>query len=225
MKQVFDHFSREAKSFDQGIIKSVPYYLEMLQILCLMFPYPKNKNIKIMDVGVGTGNISYAVKTAFPNAQIVCLDLAPKMLEVAKEKLKGFKGIEFVHANIEDYKFEQKFDAIVSSLTLHHLETDKEKHSFHKKAFDALKKGGIFINIDIVIAPDKHTQNINIGKWKEHILKSANENFVKDRYKKYLEEDRPAIILNELNSLKNVGFKYVDVFFKYFNFAVYGGRK
>jgi len=225
MEQVKDHFNSEATVFDKGILKSVPYYTQMLEVLTNMLPFKRSAKIDVLDVGSGTGNIALAVKLVFPNAKILCLDLAPNMLNVAKEKLSAYKEIEYVQADVADYKFNRKFDAIVSSLTLHHLETDSDKHKFHLKAFKALKSPGMFVNADIIVAPEKEMQSKNIEKWKQFILKSSSEEFVKDRYKKYLAEDRPAVLLNEVNSLKKSGFKHVEVFWKYYNFAVYGGMK
>ena len=223
--QIFDHFNTEATVFDAGVLKSVPHYRQMLSVLIDMLPFPRNKKIDLLDIGTGTGNIAYNLKKAFPHSHLVCLDFSPNMLEVAKAKLTDFKGVEFVLADINYYKFDHKYDAVVSSLTLHHLATDKDKHNFHKKIFSSLKKGGIFINADIVLAADKVVQAINLKKWKDFILESSSAEFVKDRYKKYLAEDRPAILLHELESLRRTGFKAVDVFWKYYNFAIYGGLR
>jgi len=225
MRQVFDHFNTEAAVFDAGILKSVPHYQQMIGVIVDMLPFPRGKKVNIMDVGTGTGNIAYNLKTAFPNSNLVCLDLAPNMLAVAREKLAKFRGVEYIESDAASHVFDRKYDAIVSSLTLHHLESDADKRAFHKKVFNALKKGGVFINADIVVAPDKYWQEANLAKWKAFILKSSSPEFVADRYKKYKAEDRPSVLLNELDSLWKCGFRSVEVFWKYYNFAVYGGIK
>jgi len=223
LQQVFEHFDGEARVFDAGILKSVPHYRQMIGVIIEMLPFPRQKKVVLMDIGTGTGNIAFNLKTAFPNSELVCLDLSPKMLMVARQKLTAFKGVEYVVADAAAYNFDRQYDAIVSSLTLHHLETDADKHAFHKKAFQALKKGGLFINADIIMAPDQKMQAVNLAKWTGFILKSSSPEFVADRYKKYKAEDRPAVLLNELDSLRKCGFRSVDVFWKYYNFAVYGG--
>lgn len=225
MKQVFEHFNTEATVFDEHVLKSIPHYQQMIEVIINMLPFTKDKPFTIMDVGTGTGNIAYNIKSAFPKCKLVCLDLAPNMLKIAQEKLKGFKNVEYVEADVNNYTFDRQYDAIVSSLTLHHLETDTDKHAFHKKAYKALKKGGCFINADIIIAPDKKMQQVNLAKWHEFILRSSSQEYVNDRYKKYLAEDRPAILLHEIDSLRKCGFRSVEVFWKYYNFVVYGGAK
>ena len=42
---------------------------------------------------------------------------------------------------------------------------------------------------------------------------------------KYREEDKPAKLMNQLQWLVDIGFIETDVIWKYYNFAVYGGRK
>ena len=42
---------------------------------------------------------------------------------------------------------------------------------------------------------------------------------------KYEKEDRPAVLLDQLTWLKEIGFADIDVIWKYHNFAVYGGVK
>jgi tRNA (cmo5U34)-methyltransferase len=225
LRQVFEHFDGEARVFDVGILKSVPHYQQMIGVIVEMLPFSRQKKVSLMDIGTGTGNIAFNLKTAFPNSELVCLDLSPNMLAVAGKKLASFRGVEYVVADALAYKFDRKYDAIVSSLTLHHLENDADKHAFHKKAFKALKKGGMFINADILVAPDKKMQAVNIAKWQEFILRSSTPEFAADRYKKYKAEDRPAILLHELDSLRRCGFRSVEVFWKYYNFAVYGGLR
>ena len=211
--------------FDAGVLKSVPHYQEMISVITSILPFKRTEKVALLDIGTGTGNIAYNLKRSFPASKLLCLDLSPKMIEVAKEKLKGFKGVEYVVADAASFTLKQKYDAIVSSLTLHHLETDKEKHAFHRKVFKALNPGGYFINADILIAEDQHVQDVNLAKWKAFILKASTPAFAKDRYKKYLAEDRPAVLFEELSSLREAGFKGVEVYWKYYNFAVYGGQK
>jgi tRNA (cmo5U34)-methyltransferase len=41
----------------------------------------------------------------------------------------------------------------------------------------------------------------------------------------YRDEDNPAMLIDQLDWLREIGFTEVDVLLKYFNFALYGGRK
>lgn len=42
---------------------------------------------------------------------------------------------------------------------------------------------------------------------------------------KYRNEDKPARLLDQIKWLEEIGFSDVDILWKYYNFAVYGGLK
>lgn len=225
MDIVKDHFDTEAGIFDGRVIKTVPHYLEMLDALVSNIPFDKNASFSAVDMGCGTGTVAYLLKKTFPNAKVRCVDFAANMLSHAREKLKDFEGVIFEQANIAGYDFSAKVDAVVSSLALHHLENDAEKRKFQLKAFGALDPGGCFINADIILASDEKHQSISLEKWKEFNMRHLTPDQIKDRQHKYETEDRPAVLMSELNNLKEIGYKNVDVYWKYYNFAVYGGMK
>ena len=41
----------------------------------------------------------------------------------------------------------------------------------------------------------------------------------------YRNEDRPARMTDQLKWLEDIGFSDIDIAWKYYNFAVYGGKK
>ena len=53
----------------------------------------------------------------------------------------------------------------MSSLALHHLETDDDKLGFYEKVYAALNPGGMFINIDVVLGGDENLQSVYMEKW------------------------------------------------------------
>lgn len=42
---------------------------------------------------------------------------------------------------------------------------------------------------------------------------------------KHHEEDWPEILIDQISWLEDIGFKGIDIVWKYYNFAVYGGTK
>ncbi len=225
MGVVKDHFDGEAKAWDSIVLQRIPYYKEMLDALVSVLPFSNKDRIKVADLGAGSGTIGYLIGSRFPNSSIRFVDLSPAMLETAKTKMKGFDNVEFEQADLSRYDFKEKYDAIVSSLALHHLDPKDSKKGFYKKVFDALKPGGMFVNADIILASDDKTQEVYLSKWKEFLLKHLSEKEVEENHQRYLREDRPNVLMTELQWLKDIGFKSVDIHWKYFNFAVYGGKK
>jgi len=115
---------------------------------------------------------------------------------------------------------------VISSLALHHLRTDEDKKNFYSKIYKALSPGGIFYNADVVLASSSHLQDAYTKKWKEFMCKSMSKQEIEEKWiPKYKEEDRPAMLMDQLAWLGKIGFVYTDVVWKFYNFAVYGGAR
>ncbi|MFA5089748.1 MAG: methyltransferase domain-containing protein [Candidatus Omnitrophota bacterium] len=225
MKKVKKHFDDVASGFDTRILKSVPFYMDMLEVLVLALPFNRNQKIKIADLGCGTGTISKMIKEHYPDALITCVDFAGNMVQVAKNKLKGYGGINYVICDCRNFDFSPGYDAILSSLTLHHIRDNNEKRVFYKKIFKGLNNNGVFYAADLILGSSDYLQNLNLEKWNEFLLKSLSQEEILKRKKIYEEEDHPFRLMDELSWLKDAGFCNVDVIWKYYFFTVYGGQK
>jgi tRNA (cmo5U34)-methyltransferase len=226
MEHIKKHFEEEANEFDGIILKLIPYYSQMLDALVDVIPFETNASIKVIDLGCGTGTIAKMIKKVFPNSSITCLDLAANMIEVCKQKMKDYPNTSYEVADLQSYDFKNKYDVAVSSLALHHLITDEHKKIFYRKVFNSLNSGGVFYNADIVLASSAHLQQMYMEKWKEFMRKSLTEDEIENKWMiTYREEDNPSKLVAQLEWLKAIGFSEVDTIWKYFNFALYGGRK
>lgn len=226
MDRVKDHFESEAGEFDGIILRLIPRYEEMVDALVSALPFEPDRPIRVTDLGCGTGTVAARVLQSFPNASVTCVDIAENMLEMAKDKLSAKPGVRFVQADFNRFEFDGPQDAVVSSLALHHLATDGDKRDFYSKIFDSLSAGGVFWNADVVLASNADLQNRYMEKWKAFMRRSVSPDEIENKWMpKYLEEDRPARLTDQLEWLKEIGFRDVDVVWKYYNYAVYGGIK
>jgi len=223
-----DHFQEEAHIFDETIVRLIPYYEDMLEALVSSLPFSSRAQPSVLDLGCGTGTVSARILERFPGAHVTCLDMASNMIAMAKRKLAPYamEESQFICTDFSGWKPAGRYDAIVSSLALHHLPDDDAKKAFFAKVYESLASGGIFLNADVVFSGDKALQEIYLRKWREFMLKSVSVEEVDEKwFPSYRNEDRPAILLDQLEWLKGVGFTSTDVMWKYFNFAVYGGKK
>lgn len=226
MEGVKKHFEEEAQEFDTTILKLVPYYPQMIQALVSAIPFKESEKINIIDLGCGTGYISMKLKERFPNSKLTCLDFAENMITQARIRLKKYDSIIFYNEDFRKFEFDKTYDVAVSSLALHHLETKKEKKKFYSKIFDSLKSRGVFYNADIILSSNDYLQKLYISKWKEFMSRTISTKEIEDTWMtKHHKEDHPEILLDQLEWLKEIGFTEVDVVWKYYNFAVYGGTK
>lgn len=218
------HFEEEAKEFDEIIQRLIPNYYLMIEAMISIIPFKTNEEFSIIDLGCGTGTISYFIKKKFPNVKVTCVDISKNMLNIALDKLKN----DSICICEDFYKFEfpSKYDVIVSSLALHHLESDKDKLDFYEKIYDALELNGLFINLDVVLGSDEKIQSVYMQKWIEFMKKTTSNEEIEEKWlPKYFEEDRPSKLISHMDFMNQCGFKNIDVIYKYFNYAVYCGSK
>jgi len=224
IETIKNHFEDEAEEFDKTILKLIPHYTEMIEALVLSIPFEKDKKIKIIDLGCGTGTIALKIKTAFPNSEISCLDIAENMIKMAQIKLG--ENIDYYVNDFYKFNFDKKYDVIVSSLALHHLANDEDKKMFYEKIYNALTDNGVFYNADMVLGSNSHLQDLYMAKWKTFMGRNVSLDEIENKWiEQYKAEDRPASLMINIDLLKETGFKNIDVIWKYYNFCVYGGYK
>lgn len=107
--QRFDEFAEEyASHFD-----NVSGYIEHLSHFCNLIRtnYPD-----ILELACGPGNVTRFLKDRFPESRIVALDLAPKMIDLAR---KALPDVDFRVMDVRAIsEFQEKFDAVMCSFCL-----------------------------------------------------------------------------------------------------------
>ena len=104
---------------------------------------------KILDLGCGTGSTTIMLAQAFPDAEVIGLDLSPQMLVMSEYKAQqlGLK-IEWVHGRAETTKFaDDEFDVVTASLLFHETPNNISQ-AVLKEAYRLLKPGGQVIILD-----------------------------------------------------------------------------
>jgi tRNA (cmo5U34)-methyltransferase len=225
MKKVKNHFEEEAEVFDKLIKTLIPHYEDMIRSLILSLAFHTKEKIKVLDLGCGTGNISKELKKRFPQAHITCVDLAENMIKMTKSKMASYNDIEFITADFRDLDFHKEYDAVISSLALHHMQPDEQK-TFYHRINKFLKEGGVFYNADIILGSTDYLNQTYRDKWVEFMLENHTLEEVKEIWlPKHREEDFPSPLHSHILWLEDAGFKEVDVVWKYYMFGVYGGKK
>lgn len=226
MDAIREHFAHEAPEFDRLIASLIPGYREMVDALVRVLPFQASMPIRVLDLGCGTGTVTEAVLTAFPTGRVTCVDIAAPMIALASAKLAKFERVEYVLGDFNALELPGPYDAVVSSLALHHLNTDDDKRAFYARIYNGLKPGGVFYNADVVLGSSDALQRVYMTEWRAFMEQSVSQEEIDATWMpRYHAEDRPAPLLDQVAWLATIGFREIDVVWKCYNFAVYGGRR
>ena len=138
--------------------------------------------MKLMDFGAGTGLLSYFIAPFVE--KIVMVDNSPSMLEKFKEKASEFEcQTEIREIDLTKTTLDEKFNGIISSMTIHHVEDLK---ALFRIFYNMLEEGG-FIAIADLDSEDGSFHSDNTGVFhfgfdKESLEKIAKEVGFKDMH-------------------------------------------
>ena len=178
----------------------------------LLEQIPSNAK-RILDLGTGNGRLLALIKTQNPTIEGVALDFSEPMLSQAKKRFTDDKKVTIIKHDFS-YPLPAKlgnFDAIVSSLAIHHL-TDTRKKQLYQEIFNFLNPKGVFCNLEHVSSP---TQNLHLKFLAATGLTPETE----DPSNKLLDVE------TQLRWLNKIGFEEVDCYWKWLELALIGGQK
>jgi tRNA (cmo5U34)-methyltransferase len=223
-KQIIkEQFNQNAPSYDDQRKMLIPCFDDFYSIPTSLIE-TKKEDPSVLDIGAGTGLFSSFIKEKYPKATISLIDLSDKMMDVSKERFSNYNDIRYIIADYSEYIFEEKFDIIISSLSIHHL-SDEEKRKLYKKIYLSLNQEGIFINADQVLGHTPFIENLYKDDWKSKIeISGLTRKEINDAYER-TKLDKMATLSDQINWLNESGFQDVDCIYKYFNFVVLFARK
>ncbi len=169
---------------------------------------------RVLDLGTGDGRLlSLVLERCSSVKEAVALDFSEPMLAKALSRFQVDKRVKIVKHDFSQPLPEElgSFDAIVSSLAIHHL-TDERKRQLYTEIFRHLNRFGVFCNFEHVSSP---TENLHrkfffaIGQLPEK----------EDPSNKLLDVE------TQLKWLREIGFIDVDCYWKWLEIAVLVGFK
>ncbi len=134
-KETFDTWNKMAELYESKFM-DLDLYNDTYDFVCQSLP---NKNAKILDVGCGPGNIARYLLSKRPDFKLVGLDVAPKMIELAK---KNNPSADFKVMDVRNmHELETNFDGIINGFCLPYL-SEKESFDFIRNSYDVLNENG-----------------------------------------------------------------------------------
>lgn len=174
---------------------------------------------RILDLGAGTGLLSYFWYQCFPKAEYVLTDIAGEMLDVAR---KRFLELENVHYELMDYSKEfpkGEFDCMISALSIHHLENQDKKKLF-ARIYDKLPEDGIFVNYDQFCGGTARMDRWFDSYWERQLENSELTPKDIEQWKERRKLDRECSVEEQVEMLSQCKFREVKCIYTNQKFSV-----
>jgi tRNA (cmo5U34)-methyltransferase len=167
---------------------------------------------RVLDLGTGDGRLLAMLQVERPEIHGVGLDFSEVMLDAARERFADEERVELVRHDLSEPLPELgRFDTVVSSFAIHHLEHER-KRSLYGEIFDLLQPGGVFANFEHVASP---THRLHLAFFEAIGEPIENED----------PSDRTLDVHTQLEWLRIVGFDDVDCYWKWSEMALLVGVK
>ena len=222
-------FGEAARDYDRVRRQLVPGFERFYGAVLESIPFEEEREIRVLDLGAGTGLLSAMVAGRFPRSRVTLVDLSVEMLRVARRRLTGEKGrFEF---RTMDYarkplpRTEGGYDVVVSALSVHHL-THGDKRELFEKVHRALAVGGYFVNADQISGETPEEEDLYKQWWLRRVREAGVSEEDLAAAISRMRADRNATLNDAVGLARGGRFRerraaeYED-----HRFAVYNGRK
>ena len=217
----------------------VPARETQLNIISSLIP-PRDDVFEVIELACGEGLLAETILQQHPTAIVQGYDGSPAMLAKAEARLSSFGSRFITHEfDLFDYhwrKVTHFVHAVVSSLTIHHLD-GAQKQMLFEDVYHMLHQGGAFIVADLVQPASELGTAVAAQAWNEAVKTrsqaidgnlDAYEEFTNTHWNLFTYPDpmdKPSGLFEQLQWLEEAGFTAVDVYWMQAGHAIYGGQK
>jgi tRNA (cmo5U34)-methyltransferase len=198
---------------------------EELGLLVALLPFEPQAPIGVLELGAGHGALTTTLLERFPRARVLALDLSPVMIKEGQQRLKRFGDrVRFLQWDLEQpgwpAEIEGPFDAVVSSLAIHHLNRAR-KAELARQLYARLRPGGVVLNLDYVSPASE-----SLRRRYEQAQPALEAHYDQAGHGPNLAGSHATDpLFDQLDDLRQAGFQDVDVFWKRLGVALFGGTR
>ncbi len=221
----FEFNEQVAYVFDDMIKRSVPLYLESIKRQAQLAFNFFQTNTRIYDLGCSHGNLGMIICELFKDKSfhMVGVDSSLPMLVKYKKRLLGTTHnnptkVSLICGLAEDTIISNA-SVVIVNLTLQFIAPDK-RNSFIQNIYNGLVSGGILILTEKLTHKDPIISEVQ-QKYYEQFKRENGYSDLEINQKREALEDVlfPETLEKHDRRIKGAGFKTVDVWLKWFNFA------
>ena len=226
IEKQFEFDENIASVFDDMLDRSIPFYKEVVSLVCDIVALHVEDDATILDLGCSTANTLLALHNRCDcRLKSIGYDNSKAMLEQAKRKIDAYGAdIELKLADILEVKL-PKSDVVIANYMLQFVRP-LQREDFIKKIYGSLKDEGLFIFSEKIIYEDKKLNKKMIDIYYDFKKKQGYSEFEISQKREALEN---VLIPYSEDENKNLilksGFKGVETLFKWGNFVTFLATK
>ena len=211
-----EHLGIRTDEYDRRILTFIPFYEEVLDAAAGALVALDRPARHLLDLGTGSGALAARCVAALPGVRVTGIDADPDMLAMARRRLG--RTLTPVVARLEDAPF-AACDVVTASFSLHHLARPATKARVFRRAFAALRPGGVLVDADCLLADDPRLQARDHDVWRRHLAATYGPAGARRYLKTWAGEDTYFPMALEVSLLRKAGF-IVDVAWRKASLAV-----
>jgi len=210
--------------FDDMINRSVPCYRELVLRQAQLTAHYYQPQTRIYDLGCSTGNLSLAVCAVMGNDlpfQLIGVDNSEPMLTVCRERMQSAPAVAQISLQCADIcKVElSNASVVILNLTLQFI-PPAERQALLNRIFKALVPGGILLLTEKTVHAHAGLSDLQQDFYYRFKAENGYSQMEISQKREALENVLvPDTVETHLERLDEAGFKAVDTWLKWFNFA------
>jgi len=198
---VASHLGIRLADYDRRIRTFIPSYEEFLDAAAGVV---SGRARTIVDLGIGTGALAARCAARAVHARVVGIDADAQILTLAARRLGPRTTL--VHGDLQRAPLPAA-DAIVASLSLHHLRSDAARSRLFERIRRALRRGGVFATADCYPAAAQPLAADQRRAWRAHLTESYTTAAAAALLRAWAREDRYVTLEREIALLRRAGLR------------------
>jgi tRNA (cmo5U34)-methyltransferase len=212
-----------AQVFDDMLSRSVPFYGEIQRMISELASDIVEPGSSVYDLGCSTGTSMLLLDRALPESvNFVGVDDSRDMLVKCEEKLRASgvrRGVRLECADLNMGVGVTDASLVLMVLTLQFLRP-LHRERLLADIFKGLRENGGLILVEKVLGEDSHFNRLFIKHYYDFKRRNGYSETEIAQKREALENVLiPYKLLENRELLLKTGFRYVDVFFKWYNFC------
>lgn len=228
IKERFDNDVERFSSLETGqqTVIDARLILDLISTLSVSI-VPQAENM--LDIGCGAGNNTIRIvreqeERGKPKLNCDLVDLSQPMLDQAQNRLSQ-EAVATVQTFQGDFRTvdlpENHYDIIVAAAVLHHLRDDEDWLKGFARIHSLLKPNGALFVSDLFIHGDEKVHEVMWNRYGDYLIDLGGVE-KRDAVFEYIDyEDSPRDLTFQIETLRKVGFRNIDILHKNSVFGAY----